>query len=228
MPQIIAARAVQGCGGAGMLSMVSILLTDLVPVHELAMYRSYVNVISTVGRSCGGAIGGFLSQTIGWRWSVDCATVEMCADEHCRAFIGQGPLVVIALFLVERRLPDFQKDLSSKQSTWSKFRRIDLAGAICMSLSIASALLVLELGGQKVAWDDPLVIGAAVTTLTSGIAFVVVEQFWAQEPIFPLQLMTQYTVVTSYTILGLQTLTQTAVCNPCNTDPRTTADDEWI
>jgi MFS family permease len=41
---------------------------DLVPLHEVAAYRSYVNVFSTVGRSCGGLIGGYLTQTIGWRW----------------------------------------------------------------------------------------------------------------------------------------------------------------
>lgn len=51
-----------------MVCMVAILLTDLVPVHEVAVYRSYVNVIQTLGRSCGGALGGYLAQTIGWRW----------------------------------------------------------------------------------------------------------------------------------------------------------------
>lgn len=51
-----------------MVCMVSILLTDLVPIHEVAQYRSYVNVVQTVGRSCGGVIGGFLASTIGWRW----------------------------------------------------------------------------------------------------------------------------------------------------------------
>lgn len=85
MVQMIIGRVVQGAGSAGMVSMVSILLTgmfilcknifflltflpDLVPLHEVAAYRSYVNVFSTVGRSCGGLIGGFLTQTIGWRW----------------------------------------------------------------------------------------------------------------------------------------------------------------
>lgn len=70
MFQLIAARAVQGCGSAGIVGVVAILLTDLVPVHEVALYRSYVNVIQTIGRSCGGAIGGYLMQMIGWRWYV--------------------------------------------------------------------------------------------------------------------------------------------------------------
>lgn len=68
MLQVIASRAIQGTGGAGMVCMVSILLTDLVPLHEVAAYRSYVNIVQTVGRSCGGAIGGLLTQTMGWRW----------------------------------------------------------------------------------------------------------------------------------------------------------------
>jgi MFS family permease len=85
MVQMIVGRVIQGAGSAGMVSMVSILLTgmtflsgsskhsltfylDLVPLHEVAAYRSYVNVFSTMGRSCGGLIGGYLTQTIGWRW----------------------------------------------------------------------------------------------------------------------------------------------------------------
>jgi MFS family permease len=66
--QIIVARAVQGACGAGIVCMVSILLTDLLPFHEVTVYRSYVNVVQTVGRSCGGAVGGLLASTVGWRW----------------------------------------------------------------------------------------------------------------------------------------------------------------
>ena len=87
MTQIILGRVTQGFGGAGMVSMVSILLTgtlcpshlcveeselilssDIVPLRDVAAYRSYVNVVQTVGRSCGGSIGGYLAQVIGWRW----------------------------------------------------------------------------------------------------------------------------------------------------------------
>lgn len=68
MGEVIASRAVQGMGAAGMVSMVSIIITDLVPVHEVATLRSYVNILSTTGRSCGGVVGGLLTQTFGWRW----------------------------------------------------------------------------------------------------------------------------------------------------------------
>lgn len=70
MSHVIIGRVIGGAGGAGMYSIVSFLITDLVPLRDVATYRSYVNVVQTVGRSCGGPIGGYLAQTIGWRWSV--------------------------------------------------------------------------------------------------------------------------------------------------------------
>jgi MFS family permease len=68
MGQVIAGRAIQGAGGAGMVSMVSIVVTDLVPLREVATLWSYVNILQTTGRSCGGFIGGLLTKTLGWRW----------------------------------------------------------------------------------------------------------------------------------------------------------------
>ena len=68
MPSVLASRAIQGIGGAGMVCLVSILITDLVPMQEEASLRAYVNVVSTLGRTSGGAIGGVLTQKIGWRW----------------------------------------------------------------------------------------------------------------------------------------------------------------
>ncbi|EYE95188.1 MFS general substrate transporter [Aspergillus ruber CBS 135680] len=195
MSQIISARAVQGCGGAGMVCVVAILLTDLVPVHEVALYRSYVNVIQTIGRSCGGAVGGYLAQVIGWRW----------------VFLGQCPLVLVALWLVNKKLPDITKRPSNRHSTWDKLRRVDIAGAISMSLSIVFSLLILDTGGQRLPWDHPIIIGAAAIALASGTMFVLIENHWAQEPIFPLRLITQYPVVNSYTLIALQNLTQIAL-----------------
>jgi hypothetical protein len=77
-----------GLGGAGMVVIVSVLITgelafligntrtalltrycgDLVPLIEVATWRSYVNVLATLGRSIGGPLGGFLADTVGWRW----------------------------------------------------------------------------------------------------------------------------------------------------------------
>jgi hypothetical protein len=43
----------------------------MVPVRQVATWRSYVSVAATTGRSLGGPVRGFLADTIGWRWFVD-------------------------------------------------------------------------------------------------------------------------------------------------------------
>ncbi|PSN71462.1 putative major facilitator superfamily transporter [Corynespora cassiicola Philippines] len=197
MSQVIIARAIQGAGGAGMVCMVSILLTDLVPIHEVAAYRSYVNIVQTVGRSCGGAFGGLLASTIGWRW----------------AFLIQCPPTLLSIILVEWKLKLPQKNLEETKSetNWDKLRRIDFVGAFFMSLTILAALLVLDTGGQKYAWTHPVILSSFCLTIVSGISFALIERYWAREPIFPLQLLTRYVVVTSYISLLLQNFAQSAL-----------------
>lgn len=68
MMTVIVGRIVGGTGGAGMSSLVSFLIADMVPVRQVAAYRSYINVVQTIGRSCGGPLGGKLAETMGWRW----------------------------------------------------------------------------------------------------------------------------------------------------------------
>lgn len=68
MSIVMIGRVISGAGGAGMSSVVSFIIADLVPPREVATHRSYVNIVQTVGRSCGGPVGGWLAQTMGWRW----------------------------------------------------------------------------------------------------------------------------------------------------------------
>lgn len=131
-----------------------------------------------------------------------------------RAFLGQCPIVLFALWLVGRRLPASTQEVSHDQSMMAKLRRIDVLGAIFMSLTISSTLLVLDLGGQKFPWSHPIIIALGVLAITSGAFFILVEKFWADEPLFPLHIMTHYAVVNCYAIIALQNLTQSAVRDP--------------
>ncbi|CAK7227258.1 hypothetical protein SCUCBS95973_006479 [Sporothrix curviconia] len=73
MPAVTVGRLVSGCGGSGMMSVVWFLIADMVPKREVAAHRSYVNIVTTVGRSCGGPLGGWLAETVGA--TVMCATI---------------------------------------------------------------------------------------------------------------------------------------------------------
>lgn len=65
---VILGRAISGMGGAGIMTISSIIIIDIVPKREVATWRAYVNIAMTLGRSMGGPLGGWLSDTIGWRW----------------------------------------------------------------------------------------------------------------------------------------------------------------
>jgi predicted MFS family arabinose efflux permease len=68
LPQVVFGRLVAGVGGAGINCLVSIVIADMVPIREVASWRSYVNIAATTGRSLGGPLGGWLTDTVGWRW----------------------------------------------------------------------------------------------------------------------------------------------------------------
>jgi MFS family permease len=68
MGELCAARAVAGIGGGGMNSVVSILLSDLVPLRERGVWQGYINILWAAGTSTGAPLDGLLADSIGWRW----------------------------------------------------------------------------------------------------------------------------------------------------------------
>ncbi|CAG9977193.1 unnamed protein product [Clonostachys byssicola] len=196
--QLVVARSVQGLGGAGMVCLVSIIITDLVPLREVATYRSYVNIIQTMGRSSGGAIGGFLAQAIGWRWALSV----------------QSPLTLIAMGLmtvgltIDKQKSSHEEGDAPHPSLTQSLRRVDFAGALFMSVSVLSLLLILDVGGEKVPWNSPLILILLETSVAAGVLFFQTEKRWAAEPIFPLHLLSNRNVLIPYFISILQNATQ--------------------
>lgn len=139
--------------------MISILITDLVPLRDVASWRSYVNVVATTGRSIGGPLGGWLADTVGWRWS----------------FLGQVPLAGLGMMLIAITLPPRLHSLQDNESQGSKLARIDFTGALMLTLSILSLLVPLEIGGVRVPWLSPTIIGLLIGAIVFGMAFLVTE-----------------------------------------------------
>jgi MFS family permease len=58
----------QGIGGGGMTTVVSILMSDLVPLRDRGLWQGIINIIYATGSGIGAPLGGILSDYIGWRW----------------------------------------------------------------------------------------------------------------------------------------------------------------
>ena len=130
-----------------------------------------------------------------------------------RSFYVQYPLALISIILVAWKLdsPDRAQSDYVIESTVGKLRRIDFLGSASLALTIVGFLLALDLGGHKFPWTHPVIWILFASSAVFGLVFLVVEAYWAKEPIFPLGLLIHRDVVTAYLVAGLQMAAQFAV-----------------
>ena len=180
------------------------------PLRDIAAWQAGLNLAATTGRSLGGPVGGWLADTVGWRWS----------------FAGQTPIFLVAaligLALLPRGPPASSKPDSAEDqdeqvpdatgtqtaTTGSSLSRIDLLGAALLSLAILSFLLPVDLGGKSFTWSHPVILSLFTTSLIFGGLFFITEAKWAKDPVFPLSLLKQRNVVASYAIMICQCAAQ--------------------
>lgn len=217
MSQVILGRVISGAGGAGMTALVSIIISgesipptspdgearrdphlnlapDLLPIREVASWRSYINVVATTGRSLGGPVGGWLADVVGWRWS----------------FFGQVPFMLLATALVMFFLPN-REPSHGEVSAWRRLRRVDFAGSALLALFLLACLIPMEIGGIKVPWTHPVIPGLFAASGVLFVAFLRTEQR-ATEPVVPLAIFRVRDVNLSMLIQMLQTSAQLGVC----------------
>ncbi|BDD64118.1 hypothetical protein MPDQ_000539 [Monascus purpureus] len=175
---LIAARVFQGIGGGGMTTVVSILMSDLVPLRDRGLWQGIINIIYATGSGTGAPLGGLLADYIGWRW----------------AFLAQVPLCILAFAAVAivLQLP------TQEDSHWKdKLRRIDFLGAIVLIGAVFGLLLGLD-RGSNVSWTMPLTIVSLSVSAILFVSFVFVEIYLASEPFAPGHLIFDRTLFACY------------------------------
>ncbi|ODM23071.1 hypothetical protein SI65_00660 [Aspergillus cristatus] len=176
--QLILARVLAGISGGGMVSLVSIIITDLAPADEVALLRSYANVVNVAGRSLGAPIGGLLIGAVGWRWS----------------FLGQLPLVAICILVLWYGFPsasgstENSGDANEERTARSIISQLDIGGLFSLSAIILLLLLIVQ---NLSAADDS---AAGLTILVPAffaavLLFIATEGYWARNPLIPLHLL---------------------------------------
>ncbi|KAL7410721.1 MFS general substrate transporter [Mrakia frigida] len=176
MNTLILARAIAGMGGGGIMTVSSVVLSDVVPLRSRGLWQGCLNVLFGAGSGIGGPLGGYLSDTLGWR----------------SAFIIQIPFLLFAMVLVSSYLhiPIPPSPDGKVHSMRSRLARIDYAGSVTLVFFIGSFLLGISLKtSSELLWSDPRVWGLFVTSGVSGLAFLWVEAFFAAEPVLPLTLL---------------------------------------
>jgi len=136
--------------------------------------------------------------------------LSLTVADHNRAFLGQCPLIGVSAILVLWLVPRKKTD-EDTESKGQRFRRIDFAGSFLLAVTVTSFLTAVEIGGQKFPWTSPIVLGLFGAGVACAGLFAVTEQYWAPEPVFPLQLLWHKEVVCGYLVLLLQMAAQMGV-----------------
>lgn len=182
-----------------MTTVVSIMMSDIVPLRERGVWQGIMNIIYAAGAGCGAPLG---------TQSATCEIMELLTVPRwhpsrpdlmemvrfffqypteefklmdIRAFIGQAPLCAIAFASVALILHLPKTDSSGWKT---KIRRVDFLGALVMVCAVFALLLGLD-RGSNVSWSSPLTIASLVVSLPLFSLFVLVEEKLAAEPFAP-------------------------------------------
>lgn len=169
MNLLVAARAVQGLGGGGLMSLAFVIVGDVVSPRQRGRWIGLFTAIFTVAAVSGPLVGGLLVDGPGWRW-VFWVVVPISA----------GALVVTHRGL---RLPFATREA-----------QIDWLGIVLLIVGATALILIPLWGGDTYPWISAPIIGAAVVATVATIWFVQQERR-APEPIMPMRLFVDRTTV---------------------------------
>ncbi len=157
---LIAARTVQGLGGAIVLPLSLTILTTAFPAERRGMIVGIYGGLAGLAVAMGPIVGGAVTEGIDWHW----------------IFWINVPIGVIAVLLSLRLLPE----------SYGAPERLDLMGVGLVTAGVVSLVWALS-RANNVGWSSAGVVGALVAGAVLLVAFVRWETSVA-EPMVPLRM----------------------------------------
>ncbi|KAJ2786039.1 hypothetical protein GGI15_001706 [Coemansia interrupta] len=171
---LIAGRAIAGCGGCGISTMVQVILIDLLPLRERSTYMSFMSMASTLAVIAGPLIGGAIADHWVWRWCFY-LNIPIC-----------GVICAISIISVRGRTPP--------GTAREKLARIDFLGAFVLLAGLVLFILALNWGGHAYSWKSAAVIVPLCLSVVLLAAFTYIETKVAKEPIITMRMFTSKTL----------------------------------
>lgn len=160
---LLAARALQGVGGALAAPAALALLTTVFPEGRERMRAiGLFTTVSAAGGATGLVAGGLLTEWASWRWVM-----------FVNVPIGLAVLAIGSMVLTE---------------TPRRTGHFDFAGALTSTAGMSAVVLGLVEAGTS-GWSAPITLASLVGGVALVAAFVRIEMA-AREPILPLRLLT--------------------------------------
>ncbi|KAA8903412.1 hypothetical protein TRICI_005702 [Trichomonascus ciferrii] len=169
MLTLILLRAITGVGGAGLITMSTIINSDVISSDKRAMYQAFQNMFLGLGNICGASIGGMIADYFGWRW----------------CFLSQVPICMLVLSAGYYFVIDNTEHSREKRDRPS----VDISGSISLVLGLIFQLAGLSFGGDLFEWSDYRILLLFVASGAFLILFILIESKTKSVPIVPLSMV---------------------------------------
>jgi EmrB/QacA subfamily drug resistance transporter len=187
LPQLVAARVLQGLGGGGLMTLCQALIGELVPPRERARFQGYFALVFTAASVAGPVVGGLVVSHASWRW----------------LFLANLPLAAFAAWRL-CRLPKGEKHPPPTKALGgdASARGADLAGHVLFAVGALCTLFWLTSGGHRFPWGSP----QSLALLATGA--VALGLLWRHErrheaPFLPVELLRERTVLISVMVVAM-------------------------
>jgi EmrB/QacA subfamily drug resistance transporter len=161
---LVAARFVQGVGGALTSAVILGMIVTLFPEpREQAKAIGFYAFVASAGGSIGLLAGGVLTQAINWHW----------------IFFVNLPIGIVAVVLAVR--------LIEKDKGIGMGRGTDVPGAVLITAALMVGVFTIVKPAAELGWTAPRTIALGLLTLTL-LACFVVREATAANPLVPLRI----------------------------------------
>jgi EmrB/QacA subfamily drug resistance transporter len=174
VPELLAARAVQGLGMGGLVSLAQSIIGSIIPPRQRGRYSGYLAATMAVATVSGPLLGGVVVDAFGWRW---CFWVAI-------------PFALVGLVMLQKFL---------HLETVRRPVRIDYWGALFITVAAGLPLIWVSFAGSSFDWvsvQTAEFLGAALVAL---VAAVLIERRHS-DPLVPPHVVS--TRITQLSILG--------------------------
>ncbi|GHG61336.1 MFS transporter [Streptomyces griseocarneus] len=152
---LVAARAVQGVGGAAMFATTTALLGATYQGRDRGTAFGVWGAVNGAAAAAGPLLGGLLTEHIGWQ----------------AVFLVNLPIAAVAVFMTLRVIAPDRRDAAQHAGHSG---RLDVTGAVTFTLA-AAALTYGLIRGSESGWTSTLTLTAFAVAVVSLAAFVTAE-----------------------------------------------------
>ncbi|HEY9732218.1 MAG TPA: DHA2 family efflux MFS transporter permease subunit [Drouetiella sp.] len=147
LPMLVAGRILQGLCGGGLIAKAQSILFETFPKEEQGMAQALFGIGVIVGPVIGPTLGGFLTDTLGWRW----------------IFFINIPFGILAITMAAIFLPNQNE---------RKISKVDWLGISLLVIFISCLQTVLEQGQQEDWFSSKMITTLTIIGVVGAAVFI--------------------------------------------------------